>query len=154
MKSKFTKNNDIKSLNGISIEDEACSYFILDFLSLQKFFVALSSQCNSLRLNRATNTTNSSYSLYHGLCYVKQMITMEMSCYQIENIIKRWQEGVEVDSVSYKGYLLGLLMIPLGICIDAISHTCFLMCALNTGKVMMIDKDGQFLSHFMITINS
>lgn len=34
MKSKFTKNNDIKSLNGISVEDEACSYFILDFLSL------------------------------------------------------------------------------------------------------------------------
>lgn len=78
---------------------------------------------------------------------------MEMSCYQIENIIKSWQ-GVEVDSFSNKGYLLGLLMIPLGICIDAISHTCFLMCALTTGKVMMIDKDGQFLSHFMITINS
>lgn len=34
MKSKLTKNNDIKSLNGISVEDEACSYFVLDFLSL------------------------------------------------------------------------------------------------------------------------
>lgn len=101
MKSKFTNNNDIKSLNGISVEDEACSYFIP-----VEIFRGFINQCNSLRLNRATNTTNSGYYLYHGLCYVKQMITMEMSCYQIENIIKSWQ-GVEVDSFSNKGYLLG-----------------------------------------------
>lgn len=49
---------------------------------------------------------------------------------------------MEVDSFLNKGYLLGLLMIFLGICIDVILYICFFMCVLNIGKVMMIDKDG------------
>lgn len=39
-------------------------------------------------------------------------------------------------------------MMPLGVCTDALSN--ILMCAINTNTVMMIDKDGEFLSHIMI----
>lgn len=49
---------------------------------------------------------------------------------------------------SYTGDPLGSLMVPLGICTDALSH--ILKCAMNTGTVMMLDKNGQFLSHFMM----
>lgn len=55
---------------------------------------------------------------------------------------------------SYKGHTLGSNIKPRefdprGLCTDALSH--ILVCDGMSDTVQMIDKDGQFLSHLLIT---
>lgn len=45
---------------------------------------------------------------------------------------------------SYTGQLLGSKLVPRGICTDALSH--ILVCDQITKTVLMIDRDGHFLS--------
>ncbi|XP_061195222.1 uncharacterized protein LOC133203459 [Saccostrea echinata] len=45
---------------------------------------------------------------------------------------------------SFKGHSSGSRLDPLGICTDSLSH--IFVCDYNTGSVLIIDKDGQFLS--------
>ncbi|XP_078322122.1 uncharacterized protein LOC111103591 [Crassostrea virginica] len=49
---------------------------------------------------------------------------------------------------SYRGPPLGSILLPLGICTDALSN--ILVCDGRTNTVQMIDKDGKFLS-FLLT---
>nr|XP_034319380.1 uncharacterized protein LOC117687243 [Crassostrea gigas] len=50
---------------------------------------------------------------------------------------------------SYTGHLSGSLIQPGGVCTDALSH--ILVCDVNTDTVQILDKDGHFLSHFLIS---
>ncbi|XP_065931155.1 uncharacterized protein [Magallana gigas] len=50
---------------------------------------------------------------------------------------------------SYTGHPPGSGLWPRGICTDALSH--ILVCDSRTDTVQMIDKDGQFLSHLLIS---
>ena len=52
---------------------------------------------------------------------------------------------------SYRGPPLGSILLPLGICTDALSN--ILVCDGRTNTVQMIDKDGKFLS-FLLTEES
>lgn len=85
--------------------------------------------------------------LYYGPSYITENINGDV-------VVSDWKLRVVVTErggkhrFSYAGDPLGSLMLPLGICTDALSN--ILMCASNTNTVMMLDKDGQFLSHFMM----
>uniref|UniRef100_K1Q7T1 A-kinase anchor protein 9 n=1 Tax=Magallana gigas TaxID=29159 RepID=K1Q7T1_MAGGI len=48
---------------------------------------------------------------------------------------------------SYTGHPSGSVLLPCGICTDALSH--ILVCDDRTNTVQMLDKDGQFLSHLL-----
>lgn len=48
---------------------------------------------------------------------------------------------------SYKGYPSGSVLMPRGICTDALSH--ILLCDERTKSVQILDKDGQFLSYLL-----
>ncbi|XP_052681678.1 uncharacterized protein LOC128162487 [Crassostrea angulata] len=48
---------------------------------------------------------------------------------------------------SYTGHPSGSVLLPRGICTDALSH--ILVCDRWTKTVQMLDKDGQFLSHLL-----
>lgn len=89
-------------------------------------------------------------------------------CYIIENdngdvVVSDWKNGVVVTTIggrhrfTFKKDPYGYVISPKGICTDSMSH--ILVCVLH--KVMMLDKDGQFLSYIlsmpqeiMITTNS
>lgn len=89
-------------------------------------------------------------------------------CYITENdngdvVVSDWKNGVVVTTIggrhrfTFKKDPCGSVINPKGICTDSMSH--ILVCVLD--KVMMLDKDGQFLSYIlsmqpeiMITTNS
>lgn len=48
---------------------------------------------------------------------------------------------------SYKGYPSGSVLMPRGICTDALLH--ILLCDERTKSVQILDKDGQFLSYLL-----
>lgn len=85
--------------------------------------------------------------LYYGPSYITENNNGDV-------VVSDWKLRVVVTEregrhrFTYTGDPMGSIMMPLGICTDALSN--ILMCATNTSTVMMLDKDGQFLSHLMM----
>lgn len=99
---------------------------------------------------------NAGSALYVGPCYITENNNGDI-------VVSDWKNGVVVtDSggrhrFTFKKDPYGSVISPKGICTDPLSH--ILVCVLH--KVMMLDKDGQFLSYIlsmppeiMITTNS
>lgn len=69
-------------------------------------------------------------------------------------VVSDWLNAVVVTErsgihrFSYRRHPTGVGLEPRGICTDALSH--ILVCDQNTKTVLMLDKDGNFLSHLII----
>lgn len=133
-------------LIGMSNEDSTCSkinQFTIDSNYLGK-------------LVQTIQYDNAGSDLYVGPCYITENNNGDI-------VVSDWKNGVVVtDSggrhrFTFKKDPYGSVISPKGICTDPLSH--ILVCVLH--KVMMLDKDGQFLSYIlsmppeiMITTNS
>lgn len=99
------------------------------------------------QLTQTIEYHNSVEQLYYGPSYITENINGDV-------VVSDWKLRVVVTTrggrhrFTYTGDPIGSVMMPLGVCTDALSN--ILMCAINTNTVMMIDKDGEFLSHIMI----
>lgn len=99
---------------------------------------------------------NKGNDLYFGPCYITENNNGDV-------VVSDWKNGVVVTDTkgrhrfTFKKDPCGSVISPKGICTDSMSH--ILVCVLH--KVMMLDKDGVFLSYIlsmpqgiMITTNS
>lgn len=99
------------------------------------------------QLTQTIKYHDSGEQLYYGPNYITENINGDV-------VVSDWKLRVVVTTrggrhrFTYTGDPMGSVMMPLGVCTDALSN--IMMCATNTNTVMMIDKDGEFLSHIMI----
>ncbi|XP_062566310.1 uncharacterized protein LOC134228649, partial [Saccostrea cucullata] len=120
---------------------------LVGILNTQTYKGKVTRYSNQGKLKQTIPCSNNSTELYRGPSYITENKNGDIAVSDVGAVVVTDREGRY--RFSYRGHPTQKRLTPRGICTDALSH--ILICDEYTSLVHMIDKDGNFLSHSILT---